>query len=484
MLISTIKQLAQRLRTRQLSAVELTQQALTAANEHAHLNAFITQCSAQALAAAEAADIAIAQSETNPLCGIPFAHKDIFCTKGVRTTCASRILDNFIPPYDATAATRLNHAGAILIGKTNMDEFAMGSSNETSYYGPVRNPWDETRVPGGSSGGSAAAVAAGIVPYATGSDTGGSIRQPAAFCGITGLKPTYGRVSRFGMIAFASSLDCGGVLARTAEDCAWVFNVLAGLDECDATSATNPVEDYVANLNQSLVGLRIGIASEYFASGVDNNIAKCVQDALAELEKLGAHLIDISLPRASLSVPVYYVIAPAEASSNLSRYDGVRYGYRCAQPRSVDDLYNRSRAEGFGREVQRRILIGTYTLSAGYYDAYYLRAQRVRRLIANDFDAAFQHVDVIAGPTTPTVAFKIGEKINDPLAMYAADINTVAVNLAGLPALSTPAGFSSGLPVGLQLIGPAFSEARLLNVAHQLQQRTDWHIRKAENSHD
>jgi len=478
MSVTTIASMVRQLRARQISAVELVRQALTNAEHQAHLNAFITLCPDEALKTAGRADRAIAKGDSNYLCGIPFAHKDIFCTKGIRTTCASRMLDNFVSPYDATVASRLNHAGAIMIGKANMDEFAMGSSNETSYYGAVENPWDKTCVPGGSSGGSAAAVAAGIIPYATGTDTGGSIRQPAAFCGITGLKPTYGRVSRFGMVAFASSLDCGGVLARTAEDCAHVLNQLAGWDERDATSADYSVDDYPAALDHPLAGIRIGIAREYFASGVDGRVATCVYTALSELEKLGARLIEVSLPHLALAVPAYYVIAPAEASSNLSRYDGIRYGYRCAQPRSLEDLYNRSRAEGFGREVQRRILMGTYTLSAGYYDAYYLRAQKVRRLIANDFKNAFEQVDLIAGPTTPTTAFKLGERLNDPLAMYAADINTVAVNLAGLPAISTPAGFSAGLPVGLQLIGPVFSEARLLNVVHQLQQHTDWHSRQ------
>ncbi|HEX6833843.1 MAG TPA: Asp-tRNA(Asn)/Glu-tRNA(Gln) amidotransferase subunit GatA, partial [Rudaea sp.] len=369
-------------------------------------------------------------------------------------------------------------AQAVAIGKANMDEFAMGSSNENSFYGPVKNPWDTARVPGGSSGGSAALVAAGIVPFATGTDTGGSIRQPAAFCGITGLKPTYGRVSCWGMVAFASSLDCGGVLARSAEDCAHVLAAIAGHDVRDSTSAARPVDDYVAALSTSLQGIKIGIAREYFGAGVEDGVAAATRAALAELEKLGATLVDIALPNAALAIPAYYVIAPAEASSNLARYDGVRYGHRCADPKSLEDLYLRSRAEGFGAEVKRRILVGTYALSAGYFDAYYLRAQRVRRLIANDFAEAFGSVDLIAGPTAPTVAFKIGEKADDPLAMYAADVNTVAVNLAGLPAISLPSGFSGGLPVGLQLIAPAFAEARLLAVGHALQQATDWHLRE------
>jgi aspartyl-tRNA(Asn)/glutamyl-tRNA(Gln) amidotransferase subunit A len=478
-----IAQLAQTLRARQTSAVELAERALAAAQARPGLNAFVTLCTQQALTAARDADAALATGSANALAGIPFVHKDIFCTNGVRTTCASRMLENFVPPYDAAVVENLAAANAVSIGKSNMDEFAMGSSNENSCFGPVRNPWDTTRVPGGSSGGSAAAVAAGIVPFATGTDTGGSIRQPAAFCGITGIKPTYGRVSRWGMIAFASSLDCGGVLARSAADCAQVLSAIAGHDARDATSATRPREDYNAALSTSMKGIRIGVAREYFGAGVEDGVAVATRTALRELEKLGAILVDISLANAALAIPAYYVIAPAEASSNLARYDGVRYGHRCAEPKSLEDLYTRSRSEGFGAEVQRRILVGTYALSAGYYDAYYLRAQRVRRLIANDFTAAFATVDLIAGPTAPTVAFKLGEKSSDPLAMYAADVNTVAVNLAGLPAISLPAGFAAnesgaGLPVGLQLIAPAFAEARLLNAGHQLQQHTDWHLQE------
>jgi len=472
----SIAQQARALRARETSAVELARRALDAARAHAPLNAFITHADASALAAAERADAALARGAAAPLCGLPFVHKDIFCTNGIRTTCGSRMLESFVPPYDATVVERLAAANAVTIGKANMDEFAMGSSNENSHFGPVRNPWDTTRVPGGSSGGSAAAVAAGIVPFATGTDTGGSIRQPAAFCGITGLKPTYGRVSRWGMIAFASSLDCGGVLARSAEDCAQVLAAIAGHDPRDATSMQRPADDYVATLSTSLQGIRIGVAREYFGAGVEDGVGAAVREALAALEKRGAVLVDISLPHAELAIPAYYVIAPAEASSNLARYDGVRFGHRCTDPASLEDLYSRSRAEGFGAEVKRRILIGTYALSAGYYDAYYLRAQRVRRLIANDFTEAFRQVDLIAGPTAPTVAFKLGEKANDPLAMYAADVNTVAVNLAGLPAISIPAGFSEGMPVGLQLIAPAFAEARLLAAAHQFQQHTDWHL--------
>ena len=481
----SIAQQARALRARETSAVELARRALDAARAHAPLNAFITHADASALAAAGRADAALARGAAAPLCGLPFVHKDIFCTNGIRTTCGSRMLESFVPPYDATVVERLAAANAVTIGKANMDEFAMGSSNENSHFGPVRNPWDTTRVPGGSSGGSAAAVAAGIVPFATGTDTGGSIRQPAAFCGITGLKPTYGRVSRWGMIAFASSLDCAGVLARSAEDCAHVLAAIAGHDPRDATSMQRPAGDYVAALSTSLQGIRIGVAREYFGAGVEDGVGAAVRAALAALEKRGAVLVDISLPHAELAIPAYYVIAPAEASSNLARYDGVRFGHRCSDPASLEDLYSRSRAEGFGAEVKRRILIGTYALSAGYYDAYYLRAQRVRRLIANDFSEAFKQVDLIAGPTAPTVAFRLGEKSADPLAMYAADVNTVAVNLAGLPAISIPAGFASngagaGLPVGLQLIAPAFAEARLLSVAHQFQQHTDWHLRKPE----
>jgi aspartyl-tRNA(Asn)/glutamyl-tRNA(Gln) amidotransferase subunit A len=483
----SIAQLAQALRARQTSALELVRGALAAAREKAALNATITLDTAAAVAAAERADRTLAQGHAPALCGVPLLHKDIFCTEGMRTTCGSRMLESFVPPYDATVVERLAAAGAVAIGKANMDEFAMGSSNENSFFGPVRNPWDAARVPGGSSGGSAAAVAAGIVPFATGTDTGGSIRQPAAFCGITGLKPTYGRVSRWGMVAFASSLDCGGVLARRAEDCAHVLAAIAGHDARDATSMAHPLDDYVAALSTPLKGIRIGVAREYFGAGVEDGVETAVRAALRQLEVLGATLVDVALPHAHLAIPAYYVIAPAEASSNLARYDGVRYGHRCADAQSLEDLYTRSRAEGFGAEVKRRILVGTYALSAGYFDAYYLRAQRVRRLIADDFAAAFELVDLIAGPTAPTVAFRLGEKAGDPLAMYAADVNTVAVNLAGLPAISVPAGFAptaagAALPVGLQLIAPAFAEARLLAAAHQFQQHTDWHLRTPAGS--
>jgi len=473
-----IVQLAQELRARKISAVELAHAALARARTRSDLNAFITIDESAMLTAAQRADARLATGAWSTLTGIPFAHKDIFCTRGVRTTCASRMLENFVPPYDAGVVERLNDAQAVSLGKTNMDEFAMGSSNENSFFGPAKNPWDAARVPGGSSGGSAAAVAGGIVPFATGTDTGGSIRQPAAFCGITGLKPTYGRVSRWGMIAFASSLDCGGVLARSALDCMHVLSAIAGHDPRDATSVPRAVDNYNAALSTTLQGIKIGVARDYFGAGVDAGVGAAVEAALREYEKLGATLVDISLPNSAQAIAAYYVIAPAEASSNLARYDGVRYGHACSEPKSLEDLYTRSRSEGFGAEVQRRILVGTYALSAGYYDAYYLRAQRVRRLIANDFATAFKSVHLIAGPTAPSVAFKLGEKTADPLAMYAADVNTVAVNLAGLPAISVPAGFSAGLPVGLQLIAPAFAEGALLSAAHHFQLATDWHARE------
>jgi aspartyl-tRNA(Asn)/glutamyl-tRNA(Gln) amidotransferase subunit A len=475
---TSIAALAGDLQNDRISAADLAEQALSRAERAAALNSFIRIDADAARKAARAIDANRARGrDLHELAGIPFAHKDIFCTKDITTTCGSRMLQDFVPPYDAQVVEKLAQAGAVSIGKTNMDEFAMGSSNENSAFGAVRNPWDPTRVPGGSSGGSAAAVAAGIVPYATGTDTGGSIRQPAAFCGITGLKPTYGRVSRYGMIAYASSLDCAGVLARSAADCAAVFDTIAGADPRDATSVERPWERTASALSQPLAGLRVGVAREYFGSGVQSDVAERVHAALHELERAGATLVDVTLPSAHHAIAAYYVIAPAEASSNLARYDGVRFGHRTTQARSLDELYSLSRAEGFGAEVQRRILVGTYALSAGYYDAYYLRAQKVRRLIAEDFAAAFANVDLIAGPTAPTTAFRLGEKSGDALAMYAADVNTVAVNLAGLPAISVPAGFAAdGLPVGLQLIAPAFAEARLLNAAHQLQQRTDWHL--------
>jgi aspartyl-tRNA(Asn)/glutamyl-tRNA(Gln) amidotransferase subunit A len=460
------------------SSVELTRAYLERIAAHnGVLNAYITVTGERALAQAAAADARRAQGETNPLLGVPLAHKDIFCTNGVRTSCGSRMLDNFIAPYDATVVERCDAAGMVTLGKTNMDEFAMGSSNESSWYGPVRNPWNHELVPGGSSGGSAAAVAAQLCPIATATDTGGSIRQPASFCGLTGLKPTYGRVSRWGMIAYASSLDQGGVLARSAEDTALLLQAMAGFDPKDSTSAQVAVPDYSAALNQPLKGLRIGLPKEHFAEGLNADVETQVRTALAVFESLGATLVDISLPNSHLSIPAYYVIAPAEASANLSRYDGVRYGYRCDKPKDLEDLYKRSRSEGFGTEVKRRIMVGTYALSAGYYDAYYIKAQKVRRLIKDDFTRAFQNVDVIMGPTAPSTAFALGSKTKDPVTMYLEDIYTVAVNLAGLPGMSIPAGQVNGLPVGLQIVGRDFDEARLLNVAHQFQQASDWHTR-------
>ena len=474
----TIAELSQGLHQKHFSSLELTQYFLHRIQEHNKiLNAFVTVTDELALTQAKAADARLASGDSTTLTGIPIAQKDIFCTKGVRTSCGSKMLDTFIAPYDATVVERFNQAGAVMLGKLNMDEFAMGSSNETSYYGPVKNPWDVGTVPGGSSGGSAAAVAARIAPGATGTDTGGSIRQPAAFCGITGIKPTYGRVSRWGMIAFASSLDQGGPMARTAEDCALMLQAMAGFDEKDSTSVNRPVADYSATLNDGLKGLRIGLPKEFFGEGLDPDIAKLIHEAIAEYEKLGATVKEVSLPNMNLSGPAYYVVAPAECSSNLARFDGVRYGHRCENPKDLHDLYTRSRGEGFGAEVKRRILIGTYVLSAGYYDAYYLKAQKIRRLISEDFKQAFQEVDVIMGPTSPSVAFRFGEKSADPIAMYLSDIYTIAVNLAGLPGMSLPVGFSNNLPVGMQLIGDYFSESRLLNVAHQYQQVINWHSR-------
>ncbi|HYW91718.1 MAG TPA: Asp-tRNA(Asn)/Glu-tRNA(Gln) amidotransferase subunit GatA [Gammaproteobacteria bacterium] len=443
------------------------------------LNSFITVDSESALAAARAADRRLADGGAGPLTGVPLAHKDIFCTRGLRTSCGSRMLDNFVSPYDATVVERLAAAGAVVLGKTNMDEFAMGSSNETSYYGPVRNPWDIERVPGGSSGGSAAAVAAALVPGATGTDTGGSIRQPAALCGITGLKPTYGRVSRWGMIAFASSLDQAGVFARTARDAAMLLQPMAGFDERDSTSAQDEVPDYLAQMEATdLDGLRIGLPKEFFGEGMDPVVSSVVHEAVKVLEGLGAELREVSLPSLGLSVPSYYVLAPAECSSNLSRFDGVRFGRRCDDPVDLEDMYKRSRGEGFGAEVQRRILIGTYVLSAGYYDAYYLKALKCRRLIRDELRAALEEVDVIAGPTSPETAFRLGDKTGDPVRMYLSDINTIGVNLAGLPGISVPAGFADGLPVGLQLVGGYFQEGRLLGVAHRFQEATEWHRRR------
>jgi len=440
------------------------------------LNAFITVCADTAHTAADAADALIARGEGGPLTGVPYANKDIFCTRGLRTSCASRMLDNFIAPYDATVVEKLTAAGMVMLGKTNMDEFAMGSSNETSWYGAVRNPWQHDRVPGGSSGGSAAAVAARLAPVATGTDTGGSIRQPAALCGITGLKPTYGRVSRWGMIAFASSLDQGGPMALTAADCALLMNAIAGQCARDSTSVARPAEDFTRLFDAPLAGLRIGLPRQYFGDGLDGGVRAAVDAVIEVLRRLGATTREVDLPHSRYAIPAYYVVASAECSSNLSRYDGVRFGYRCEDPSDLFDLYTRSRAEGFGAEVQRRILVGTYALSAGYYDAYYRKAQQLRRLIQQDFVAAFAEVDLILGPTTPGTAFALGQKSDDPLAMYLSDVYTTAVNLAGLPALSMPAGFVYGLPVGVQIIGPYFDEARLLAVAHRHQQETSWHL--------
>ena len=472
----TLAELAKGLQKREFSSVELTQAYLNRIHDKDSLyNSYISVCDEQALQQAAAADARIAQGDAGPFTGLPIAHKDLFCTKGIKTSCGSRMLDNFISPYDATLVSRFNEAGAVTLGKTNMDEFAMGSSTENSYYGPSRNPWDTERVPGGSSGGSAVAVSARLAPATTGSDTGGSIRQPAALCGITGIKPTYGRVSRYGMVAYASSLDQAGPMTRTAEDAAMMLQVMAGADPLDSTCAEQPVPDYMAGLNTPLAGLKIGLPKEFFAEELDPAIAEQVQNAIREYEKLGASVQEIRLPNTRLSIPAYYILAPAEASSNLSRFDGVRYGYRCTDPKDLEDLYKRSRGEGFGSEVQRRILVGTYALSEGYYDAYYRKAQQIRRLIQQDYINALQQVDVIMGPTTPHPAFRIGEKSNDPVSMYMEDIFTLSLNLAGLPGMSIPCGQTAGLPVGLQIIGNYFAEAKLLNVAHQFQLATDWH---------
>jgi aspartyl-tRNA(Asn)/glutamyl-tRNA(Gln) amidotransferase subunit A len=473
----SIGELRERLDKRQISSVELTRHFLARIELlNPTLNAVITLTAAQALAAAAAADARRAAGESGPLLGIPLIHKDIFCTDGVRTSCGSKMLDNFVAPYDATVVSRLKAAGVVMLGKANMDEFAMGSSNETSFYGPVKNPWDTSKVPGGSSGGSAAAIAARLAPIATGTDTGGSIRQPAALTGVTGFKPTYGRVSRYGMIAFASSLDQAGVFTRSAADAAAVMQVMAGFDPRDSTSVDVPVPDYSATLDAPLKGLKIGLLREFF-EGLEPRNAALIHDALAVFKSLGAQTQEVSLPHLPLSVPTYYVVAPAECSSNLSRFDGVRFGYRCENPKDLLDLYKRSRGEGFGAEVKRRIMTGTYVLSAGYFDAYYLKAQKVRRLITDDFRAAFAKVDLVIGPTTPTPAFAIGAKIDDPVTMYLNDIYTIGANLAGLPGVSLPCGFVDDLPMGLQLVGPHFAEAKLFNAAHGFQQSTDWHHR-------
>lgn len=474
----TLAALAKGLQEKTFSSEEITQHFLNRIQKlDPQLNSFITVTANEAIAQAKACDKLRAQGQAGPLTGLPIAQKDIFCTQGVKTSCGSKMLDNFIAPYNATMVEQLNQAGMVMLGKTNMDEFAMGSSNESSFYGPVKNPWDLQTVPGGSSGGSAAAVAARLTPAASGTDTGGSIRQPAALCGVTGLKPTYGRISRYGMIAFASSLDQGGPFAQTAQDVAMLLNAMAGFDPKDSTSVDVPVPDYTANLNQPLQGKTIGLPKEYFEQGLDTTVAARVQDAIRVYEKLGAKIIDVSLPSSPLSISVYYVLASAECSSNLSRFDGVRYGYRCDNPKDLEDLYKRSRSEGFGDEVKRRIMIGTYALSAGYYDAYYIKAQKVRKLIADDFARAFEQVDFLLGPTTPTPAFKIGEKMNDPVSMYLSDIYTIATNLAGLPGISIPVGFVNELPVGIQLTAKHFDESLLLNAAHLYQQQTDWHAK-------
>ncbi|TAH47131.1 MAG: Asp-tRNA(Asn)/Glu-tRNA(Gln) amidotransferase subunit GatA [Betaproteobacteria bacterium] len=487
MINASLVELRRALDARQISSVELATLFLNRiAALDPQLNAFITVDRDGALAAARVADARIAAGEGGPLTGIPLAHKDLFCTEGVLTTCASRMLSNFVSPYDAHVVSLLKEAGAVSLGKTNMDEFAMGSSNESSFYGPTKNPWDITRVPGGSSGGSAAAVAARLAPIATGSDTGGSVRQPAAFCGITGIKPTYGLVSRYGMVAFASSLDQGGAFGASAEDCALLLGAMTGFDARDSTSLERPAEDYAAALaapaaGKPLEGLRIGLPREFFAEGMADGVRAAVEAALAQYRALGASTVEVSLPNAKLAIPAYYVIAPAECSSNLSRFDGVRYGHRAAEYTDLADMYGRSRAEGFGEEVKRRILIGTYVLSHGYYDAYYLQAQRLRRLIAEDFKAALTQCDVIAGPTTPGTAWTLGAMADDPVQMYLSDIYTIAVNLAGLPGISHPCGFdAAGLPVGLQLVGDYFAEGRLLATTHHFQQATDWHQRRPE----
>jgi aspartyl-tRNA(Asn)/glutamyl-tRNA(Gln) amidotransferase subunit A len=464
------------LKARKFSSRELTQYFLNRIERHdGALNSFITVTPERALQQAAAADLKLAVDEAGPLTGIPLAQKDIFCTLGVKTSCASRMLDRFVAPYDATIVEKLDAAGMVMLGKANMDEFAMGSSNETSWYGPVHNPWDLERVPGGSSGGSVAAVAAGLAPVATATDTGGSIRQPAALTGLTGIKPTYGRVSRYGMIAFASSLDQAGVVAHSAEDAAIVLQTMSGFDPRDSTSVARPADDYMATLAHPLKGLRVGLPKEYFAEGLAPAVRTAIDAAIQTLEGLGVSFKEISLPHSPLSVPTYYVVAPAEASSNLARFDGVRYGHRAEGAKSLEELYKRSRGEGFGAEVQRRIMVGTYVLSHGYYDAYYLQAQKVRRLIYEDFKRAFEEVDVVLGPTATDVAFKLGAKTDDPVSMYLNDIYTIAANLAGIPAMSLPCGMVEGLPVGLQLMGNFFDEGRLLNVAHQYQQVTGWH---------
>ncbi|MEA3405694.1 MAG: Asp-tRNA(Asn)/Glu-tRNA(Gln) amidotransferase subunit GatA [Pseudomonadota bacterium] len=474
----TIKQMSEKLQSGEITSVQLTQHYLDRISKYdGELNAYVTVTPELAMAMAEEADKKIAAGQAELLTGIPVAHKDIFCTDGVKTSCSSKMLDNFIAPYDAHVVTQLKKVGMPILGKTNMDEFAMGSSSESSYYGPTKNPWDHKAVPGGSSGGSAAVIAAGLAPMATGTDTGGSVRQPASFCGVTGIKPTYGSVSRFGIVAYASSFDQAGPMTRSAEDSAWLLNAMAGFDERDSTSLEREAVDYSAELTNSLKGLKVGVPAEYFGEGLDPEVEKIVRDAIAEVEKQGAEIVEVHLPNKDLAVPSYYVLAPAEASSNLSRFDGVRFGHRCEQPKDLQDLYMRSRSEGFGAEVKRRIMVGAYALSSGFYDAYYLKAQKLRRMVRDDFTKAFESCDVMMGPVAPTPAFNIGEKTDDPTSMYLADLYTIPVNLAGLPGISVPAGFVDDRPVGLHIVGPYFSEAKLLNIAFQYQQVTDWHTK-------
>jgi len=476
----SIAELSKGLKNKEFSSVELTQHFLDRIGVSS-LNSYITVTDELALSQAKQADLKIAKGTGTILTGIPYAHKDIFCTLGVKTSAGSKMLDSFISPYDATITQKFNDENMVMLGKTNMDEFAMGSSNENSFYGPVRNPWDQDRVPGGSSGGSAAAVAARIAPFATGTDTGGSIRQPASLCGITGIKPTYGRISRYGMIAYASSLDQAGPMTKTAEDAAIVLNSMAGFDPKDSTSAQKETPDYTKNLGKSIKGLKIGLPKEFFSEGLDNNVEQIIMQSISQFESMGAKIHEISLPNSAYAIPTYYIVAPCECSSNLSRFDGVRYGYRCKDPKDLNDLYLRSRSEGLGEEVKRRIMIGTYALSAGYYDAYYLKAQKVRQLISEDFKKAFKNVDVIMGPVSPTTAFEMGSH-KDSVSMYLADIYTLSANLAGLPGMSIPAGFSKNLPVGLQLIGNHWSEETLLNAAHQFQLQTNWHSQLPDES--
>ena len=472
----SVKQMSEKLHAGEITSVELTQHYLDRISKYdPELNAYVTVTPELALEMARDADEQLKAGTAGLLTGIPVAHKDIFCTDGVKTTCSSKMLDNFIAPYDAHVVTLLKKAGMPILGKTNMDEFAMGSSSESSYFGPTKNPWDLNAVPGGSSGGAAAVIAANLAPMATGTDTGGSIRQPASFCGITGIKPTYGTVSRFGIIAYASSFDQAGPMTRSAEESAWMLNAMSEFDQRDSTCLERDRPDFAAELENSLEGLKVGVPAEYFGEGLDPEVEAIVKEAIAEVEKLGATTVPVSLPNKDLAVPSYYVLAPAEASSNLSRYDGVRFGYRCENPTDLQDLYKRSRSEGFGAEVKRRIMVGAYALSAGYYDAYYLKAQRLRRMVRDDFTKAFEHCDVIMGPVAPTPAFNIGEKTDDPTSMYLADLYTIPVNLGGFPGLSVPAGFANGRPVGLHMVGPYFSEAKLLNIGHQYQQITDWH---------